>query len=351
MNQKKDLSDYIRSNLDSLAIDILKQYFFKQKDLKKRCTKEEKQKCLQDIKNHLKFLSESIGIDSKLLFSNYMKWLNDSLAGRNISNKGLIVNLECIGEVFKSKISPDQFKSLNAHIIEGIEQLKSDDIQTKTFLDPQNELFAQANKYLEYLLGSKRNDASLFILDLAKNNVLPKNIYLGIFQPVQYEIGRLWQTNKISVAVEHYCTAVTQMVMSQLYPYIFSSKKNGKSFVATCASGELHELGIRMVADLLEMEGWDTYYLGANTPIEDLAQTIREQKPDVLGISATMTFHLEKVKEIISMIREDISSRVLKIIVGGYLFNISKGIYKKIGADAFAENAEEAIKVIKKIAD
>lgn len=351
MNQKKDVADYIRSNADSLAADILKQQFYIQKDLKKRYTEEEEQKCLQDVKYHLKFLIESIGIDSKLLFSNYMEWVKDLLAGHSIPKKDLIVNLECMAEVLKSKISPDQFKSVNEHIIEGIDQIKSDDTEMKTFLDPQNELFSQANKYLEYLLDSKRNDASLFILDLAKNNVLPKNIYLGIFQPVQYEVGRLWQTNKISVAVEHYCTAVTQMIMSQLYPYIFSSKKNGKSFVATCASGELHELGIRMVADLLEMEGWDTYYLGANTPIEDLVQTVREKRPDILGISATMTFHLEKVNEIISIIRKDISSGEMKIIVGGYLFNISKEIYQKIGADAFAEDAEEAITTIKKITD
>lgn len=98
------------------------------------------------------------------------------------------------------------------------------------------------------------------------------------------------------------------------------------------------------------MDGWDTYYLGANTPIESLAQNVREKRPDILGISATMTFHLSKVKEIISILREDSSNGALKINDGGYLFNMSAGICKKIGADAFAENAEETITITTKLA-
>ncbi|MDZ7776615.1 MAG: hypothetical protein U5L09_13885 [Bacteroidales bacterium] len=54
--------------------------------------------------------------------------------------------------------------------------------------------------------------------------------------------------------------------MSQLYPYIFNSQRVGKSMVAATVGGELHEMGIRMVADFFEMEGWDTWYLGANAP-------------------------------------------------------------------------------------
>ncbi|HEY5309978.1 MAG TPA: cobalamin B12-binding domain-containing protein, partial [Casimicrobiaceae bacterium] len=51
-------------------------------------------------------------------------------------------------------------------------------------------------------------------------------------------------------------------------------------------SGDLHELGARMVADFFEMEGWDSYYTGANTPTGGVVQAIVERRPDVLAISA-----------------------------------------------------------------
>ena len=47
--------------------------------------------------------------------------------------------------------------------------------------------------------------------------------------------------------------------------------------VATCIGGELHEIGIRMVADFFEMEGWDTYYLGANTPADAVVAELSAQ--------------------------------------------------------------------------
>ena len=64
-----------------------------------------------------------------------------------------------------------------------------------------------------------------------------KDIYLHIIQPIQYEIGRLWQMNRISMGQERFCTAATQMVMSQLYPPLFASKKTGQRLAVTSSNG------------------------------------------------------------------------------------------------------------------
>ena len=50
--------------------------------------------------------------------------------------------------------------------------------------------------------------------------------------------------------------------------------------------------GDRMVADFFEMDGWDTYFLGANTPAESVLRTADERRADVLAVSCTMTFHI-----------------------------------------------------------
>jgi len=79
-----------------------------------------------------------------------------------------------------------------------------------------------------------------------------KRIYLDVFQATQYEVGRLWQLNEVGVGEEHYCTAATQLIISQLYPQIFASEKGPNTLVATCVAGDLHELGARMVTDFFE---------------------------------------------------------------------------------------------------
>ena len=139
------------------------------------------------------------------------------------------------------------------------------------------------------------------------------------------------------------------MIMSQLYPYIFSSERNGKTLVATCVSGDLHEIGVRMVSDFFEMEGWDTFYLGANVPVRDFLQTLKERDADLALISATMTFHLRYVREMISGIRSDSDTKSVKIMVGGYPFNVAPNLWKEIGADGFAQNAESATQTAAKL--
>lgn len=208
-------------------------------------------------------------------------------------------------------------------------------------------LASLAQHYLEALLRGERHQATRLILDAVDRGTDVKDIYLHVFQPCQHEIGRLWQTNQVTVAQEHYCTAATQLIMSQLYSHIFNAERSGRRLVATCVGGELHEIGVRMVADFFEMEGWDTYYLGANTPAASILQTIVERQADILAISATMTFHVSAVSDLIRRVRATSSGRQVKILVGGYPFNISDGLWQKVGANGFARHAEAAITIAK----
>jgi methanogenic corrinoid protein MtbC1 len=110
-----------------------------------------------------------------------------------------------------------------------------------------------------------------------------------------------------------------------------------------------------MVADFFEMAGWDTYYLGANTPTESILQTLKARKVDVLGISATMTFHVGVVVDLIERVRalelegESVTGQGIKILVGGYPFNIAPDLWRQVGADGFAYNAQQAVDVANRL--
>ncbi len=200
-----------------------------------------------------------------------------------------------------------------------------------------------AQRYLDFLLSGQRRMASQVILGAVSEGVPVIDIYMLVLQPVLYEVGQLWQTDKIGVAQEHFCTAVTQSVMSQLYPHILSSNKGPGRMVATCVEGELHEIGLRMVADIFELNGWQTYYLGASTPAESIVKTIIDRKPQVLAISATLTQHVPLVESQIRLIRKECSS--IYVMVGGYPFNTSPDLWRTLGADAYAPDARQAVEI------
>jgi MerR family transcriptional regulator, light-induced transcriptional regulator len=212
-------------------------------------------------------------------------------------------------------------------------------------IDEAQPLGLLASQYLKALLRAERQPAHQLILEAVAAGTSVKDIYLHVFQRTQHEIGRLWQLNQITVAQEHYCTAATQLIMSQLYPHIFSTERNNRRLVTTCVSDELHEIGLRIVSDFFEMEGWDTFYLGANTPTRSIIQMIADHQPDLLAISATMTFHVQRVAELIAAVRSSEAGRKLKIMVGGYPFNIEPDLWRQVGADASAPDALAAVAI------
>jgi len=113
----------------------------------------------------------------------------------------------------------------------------------------------------------------------------------------------------------------------------------------TCVAGDLHEIGVRMVSDFFEVAGWNTFYLGADTPADSVVRILRERQADMLAISVTMTFHLRAVTELIGAVRASSACRRVKILVGGHPFNAFPDLPRRIGADASAVSAEESVAV------
>ncbi len=301
------------------------------------------EKCLRDSQYHLSYLAEALKAESTEIFSSYLEWAFTMLRSRNIPLKHLLNNLESMEIACQQLFAPRDAEIINGYIKSGIERLKNTIPLPSTYLTDDNPLLPYAKEYLRLLLEANRNKAHTLIGDLVKQNEAIAAIYEHIFQATQYEVGLLWQTNKITVAHEHYCTAATQSIMASLYPYIFDSKKKGTKLLACAIGGDLHEMGIRMLSDLFEIDGWSTYYMGANMPDTNIITAIKEQKADVLAISVTMIFHVSKAEELIKTIRGDNTLVKLKIIVGGYPFRLVSNLWNRIGADGSANNAIDSI--------
>ena len=189
-------------------------------------------------------------------------------------------------------------------------------------------------RYLDAILSGSRREA-FGIIELARAEGLGiRSLYLDVFQPVMRDIGRLWQENRITVADEHLATAITQASMARLYQELFqAAPEPGPLLVAACADNERHELGLRMICDVLEMEGWDTVFLGASVPVEDLVEMVRVRRPQVVALSASIAPHVGRVREAIRAIRDADGDATPLIAVGGRAFMDDPGLAARLGAD------------------
>jgi methanogenic corrinoid protein MtbC1 len=175
-----------------------------------------------------------------------------------------------------------------------------------------------------------------------------KGFYQSVINPAMYEIGMLWQNDMISVAQEHLASALVQRLISEIYLKEDKIPSKYGQGVITAIANEYHEIGTRMVADVLELEGWDIKHLGANTPIEVLVNFLEVEQPDFLGISVTMPFNVSAVEEVIKVIRSKEALERMKILVGGKVFNDNPNLWKKVGADAWGQTIQDTVDIVKK---
>jgi MerR family transcriptional regulator, light-induced transcriptional regulator len=340
-----EASRRLRQEQHSLAERIVATQYQLQPEVWQRFGAAGREKSLRDMEYHLSYLAEALAAAQPALFADYIAWVKVLFAGLKLPDQVLLTTLTCTRDLLR-KAWPFKVAAVATQYIEqALARLPSLPTVLPTFLVPTLPLAALAQDYLQALLRGERQVASGLIMEAARQGTPVRDLYLHVFQPSQHEIGRLWQMNQLSVAQEHYCTAATQLIMSQLYPLIFASERVGHTLVAACVGGELHEIGVRMVADFFELAGWDTFYLGANMPTVSIVSTLAERRADVLAISATLTTHVGEVAELIAAVRATEHGAKVRVLVGGYPFNVAPDLWQSVGADGYAPDAQQAVQV------
>ncbi len=324
------------------AEDIVRRYFLDQDSSGAPFEPSEHSKSIRDAGYHLTYLAEALALQDPTLFSEYILWVRSLFEALQFQPDLLSDTLDCTLGVLRDALPPEAYQPVEETMRLARQRLQHVPAGVASFIEADNPQAELAHQFLDLLLKGNQRSAGALILDAYRHkNVSIHDLYLHVFQVTQREIGRLWQLNLISVAKEHYCTAATQLIMGQLYPYLFKGNLSDKKVIVSCAQGELHEVGARMVADFFELDGWDSHFLGANTPTDAILDTIAEIEPQVLALSATMTFHVHEVAELIRQVKT--LPRVPKILVGGYPFNLSPALWQKIGADGYAADASQAV--------
>lgn len=184
-------------------------------------------------------------------------------------------------------------------------------------------------------------------LDIARNAVQSSDditrFYLDVVQPAMYDIGQMWERNQVSVAMEHFATSTVARIMSALYMRVPMPLHGKGTVLVTSAPNEFHELGGRMIADLLELDGWNVTFLGANTPVGDLVALAKILNPQVIAISVAMPFNVDGVQRMIAGIRATPELSGVRIMVGGIAFSTYPSLVDSVGADGFAADGTTAV--------
>ncbi len=176
--------------------------------------------------------------------------------------------------------------------------------------------------------------------------VSPQDIIQGALIPGMNEVGRRFKANEFYVPEVLIAARAMHAALDVLKPLLAESDVQpvGTAVLGT-VKGDLHDIGKNLVGMMLEGAGFEVVDLGVDVTPERFIEVVKEQKPQVLGMSALLTTTMPAMKMTIDAVREAGLRGEVKVIIGGA--PVTQRYADEIGADGYAPDAATAVDVVK----
>ncbi|HEX8679910.1 MAG TPA: cobalamin-dependent protein [Chthoniobacterales bacterium] len=304
----------------SVAAAVTEEFLQRQPDWLTRYGEKARVRGTEDAGYHIDFLAGAIESGSVAAFCEYARWCSRLLSGLGMAPQFLAENLEQISQHLSAKLGAPANETIasftESAVAAALEAPGDPAAPGESALDSARSVFVQA------ILAGRRREALTVAREAVRQGHTVAGVYVHVFQEALYEVGRLWERGRITVAQEHMATATVQYVIAQMYSELpLAARARGKAIV-TGVQGEFHQVGANIVADMLEMDGWNVRFLGTNMPHRGILAAIEEGGVDLLGISATMLFNLPQVRALVHEVREKLGAGAPRIVVGGGAFRL-----------------------------
>lgn len=160
----------------------------------------------------------------------------------------------------------------------------------------------------------------------------------------KFEAGELWLPHLIlgADAME----AAMKVLEEHMPRDQLDSTSRGTVVIGT-VEGDIHDLGLRIVASMLRANGFKVHDLGCNAKSLDLIQKAKEVNADIIAASSLMTTTMPFMRDLVEALESAGLRDRFKVLVGGG--PVSKEWAKAIGADGYGKDASEAVKVARQL--
>jgi len=165
-----------------------------------------------------------------------------------------------------------------------------------------------------------------------------EDVVMELFEPSMVELGSLWHDGVINTTTEHFASSYINGRLRQLMS-LSGNNRSGHGVIVACAPHDQHELGALVLAVLLRRSGYQVYFVGANTPVEDLADMARAVKPVAVMISASS---VDSVHQLMNK-RGYLNDIAPLLVLGGNGFNTDPRRAELVGGRYLAANGRDAV--------
>ena len=195
------------------------------------------------------------------------------------------------------------------------------------------------NLLYEAILGGKLEQSVEVTNQAIAEGVEPQAIINGYMIKAMEEVGQRFQRGEAFVPNLLMAARAMKGSLDILKPLMKgdASTSLGKVVIGT-VKGDLHDIGKNLVASMLEGCGFEVINLGV---------AVKENKADILCLSALLTTTMNYMKEVIDALQAAGMRDEVKVMVGGA--PVTNAFAQQVGADGYSEDASEAVAVARKL--
>jgi len=162
------------------------------------------------------------------------------------------------------------------------------------------------------------------------------------------EVGRLFEQGEYFVPEMLLSARAVKDALQVLKPYLQLAhiQPRGKVLIGT-VKGDLHDIGKHLVSIMLEGAGYEIVDLGVDVDTMLFVEKAREEKPQVVALSALLTTTMLNMSHVVQALRKEEDLRNVKVIIGGA--PVTQSFADAIAADGYAADASQAVRLIQRL--
>ena len=215
-------------------------------------------------------------------------------------------------------------------------------------LSPSNLNLSQTplfQHYAEAILAGERSKCRDLIEKAAECGVSPRQLLLELCWPAMEAVRQLYKDHRISHASLHLATRLNRAVVDRITGNLAIDRSNGKKVLVLCGGAEPEELGGQITADLFEASGYEVKFLGGGVPNDEVLHLTGQWRPDLLVMFATLPADMPASRQLIDYLRDVARQPNLQTMCCGGIYARAEGLAEEVGADLYAADAADAVRV------
>jgi methanogenic corrinoid protein MtbC1 len=342
---RRALAEELHAGREQIAVSVADRVFARHPEWQDRHAERTRERGQDNVDAQISYLAGAVVAGEPGTFEQYAHWAASVLSARGVPRSFLADNLielrtEAVQHLERTDVaSPAGVALVDELIRSGLAALEVEPNGGSRPAGADVGFQVERGFYLEAAKSGDRDAALAVAHEALDSGATVPQIYRHIVEPVQHEIGRLWQRNEINVAREHAATAVSDSVRERLHTFLDTPRPWRGTALIVPAPGEEHVLGAQLVAHVLEADGWDARFLG--TPAhENILDAVARHDPELVAVSTTVLFNLPAAADLVTAIRR--AGTEPTILVGGAAFR-GHALWREIGAHGRGNDLQDAV--------